>query len=113
MVCERYRTASASGRSRRPAQARHSRASPCPSSDQYASSPVWVSSKSRSSRPVPKHDGHHPCREFQEKSRGSSSSKLLPHPGQARAVEVKRLAAAVGDPDPSRSVVEGALDHRA
>src|SRR5690606_20407856 len=47
-----------------------------------------------SSTPVPRHDGHHPAFELNEKSRGSGSGKLVPQDAQARFVENRRVSSA-------------------
>jgi len=83
------RTASAVGLRRLPLQLRQTLAGCALSSlsRKFSSSPVSSSLKSASCSPVPKQDVHQPCRELNENSRGSRSSKLLPQPGQARRVE--------------------------
>ncbi len=97
MFFPRNRTASASGRRRRPPQAGQVFSGPSHQSFHQISSPVCSASNPESCWPVPKQDGHQPCRELYENRRGSSSSKLLPHRGQARFVEKVIVPVAVRD----------------
>src|ERR1700722_14113362 len=83
----RYRTLSAIGFKRAPAQSVQAGGSPSYHSFHQTSSPVSSSLNPLIASPVPKQLAHQPCLELKENRRGSSSANPLPQEGQARRVE--------------------------